>query len=93
MLTYTIGELFNNLGLQIAGSYEVFSIFILLLIFVFMIFIRAPGFLLLANVLLILGVISPWGLFTTQLLTIGAVMIGTLVALGIWRIYQKGEIP
>lgn len=93
ILTYTIGELFNNIGLQITGSYEIFSMLILLLIFVFLIFIRAPGFLLLSNILLVLGVISTWGLFTTQLLTIGAVVLGTTVALGIWRIYQKGDIP
>lgn len=93
ILTYTIGELFNNIGLQIAGSYEVFSILILLLILIFLIFIRAPMLLIITNTILIVGVISNWGLFTTKLLAIGAVIIGTMVALEIWRIYQKGEIP
>jgi|GEM_PF-2917992 len=93
ILTYTIGDLFTNAGIQMSGSYQLFSIILLMMVVVYLAFVRAPGFLILTNVLLLTGAMFGWGSFTQLILGIGGVVVGTMIALSIWRIYLKGDIP
>jgi hypothetical protein len=93
ILAYTIGDLFTNFGIQVAGSYQFFSVLLILMVLMFLIFIRAPGMFIVGCLIILTGTIAGWGAFTNLVLGLGAVFVGTMIALGIWRLYQKGDIP
>jgi hypothetical protein len=89
ILSYEIGNLINELGLGIAGSYEVMSIFILLLVFIISYLFGREIFALLATSLTAIGM-SIWNSeFNTFLLALVAVVFGVLIVMLIYRITNK----
>lgn len=89
ILSYEIGTLMNELGLGIAGSYQLLSIAILLLVFIITYLFGREIFALLATSLTAIGM-SVWNTeFNTFLLALVAVVFGVLIVMLIYRITNK----
>jgi len=90
--TYNVSSLFNEMGSGIFGSPEFFGIFVILGVLFLLFLLNVPdGFILISGMGVVLGFSLVGGVFT-QLLGIVAVILGVLVALGIWFIFKKGDI-
>jgi len=92
ILTQSIGNLFNNLGSSILGSYDLLGLFIIILLLVLMYIMEIPPLFILGSLsicVVILNVV--WGGVFTKLATVGAIIFGTLMALFIVRLFTEGN--
>lgn len=88
---YNISGLFSEMGSSMFGSPEFFGIFVILGVLFLLFLLNVPdGFILIAGMGIVLGFSMVGGIFT-QLLGIVAVVLGVLIALGIWFIFKKGD--
>lgn len=91
LLNYSIAEMFNEMGSSMFGSPELFGIFVMIGVLFILFLLNVPeGFILIAGMGVVVGFSYVGGVFT-QLLGIVAVVLGVLVALGIWFIFKKGD--